>query len=55
MGKTFLGIHRKTFILGRDREVLAVLEDLKPQEHASAALKFIQAQRSAGGKCSVNL
>ncbi len=46
MGKTFDGIIRTTFVLGEQKQVLAVLSDMKPEAHVEAALRFIEQQKS---------
>lgn len=42
MGRTFLGLHRTTFVLGPDRRVIAVFEKVKPKGHAEQVLAVVR-------------
>jgi peroxiredoxin Q/BCP len=52
MGRTYNGIFRRTFILGSDRTVLKVFDDVKPAGHAQEVLAFVSTvdPKKAGGK-----
>jgi peroxiredoxin Q/BCP len=41
MGRTYNGIFRKTFVIGADRTVIKVFEDVKPEGHAAEVLEFL--------------
>ncbi|MFM1848635.1 MAG: hypothetical protein RL417_2109 [Pseudomonadota bacterium] len=41
MGRVYNGIFRKTFILGPDRKIVKVFEEVKPEGHAAEVLKFL--------------
>lgn len=47
MGRTYNGIFRKTFILGADRTVVKVFDEVKPEGHASEVLEFLAGKKSA--------
>ncbi len=42
MGRTFIGFHRKTFIIGPDRKIIKVYEKVKPEGHSEEVLRFIK-------------
>lgn len=42
MGRKFQGIFRKTFVLNRDRQVVRIFDNVKPEGHAGEVLKFIR-------------
>lgn len=42
MGRTSMGIARKTFVLDQDQKVLKIYHKVKPEEHSKEVLKFIQ-------------
>lgn len=42
MGKTYMGISRVTFVLGKDRKVIRVFENVKPVTHAQEVLSLIK-------------
>jgi peroxiredoxin Q/BCP len=42
MGRTFEGIHRKTFILDRDKTILKVFEKVSPKNHPQEVLAFLE-------------
>ncbi len=46
MGKSYEGILRKTFILDQGHNVLAEIEDIKPELHAAEAIKILRSIRS---------
>ena len=41
MGKTFEGIHRTTFIIGKDGIILKTYQRVKPKEHLSRILQYL--------------
>lgn len=41
MGRTFLGIHRKTFVLDSDKKIIKVFEKVRPKNHPEEVLEFI--------------
>ncbi|MCC6953248.1 MAG: thioredoxin-dependent thiol peroxidase [Deltaproteobacteria bacterium] len=45
MGRKYLGIHRTTFVVNRDRRIAHVFESVKPQGHAEDVLGAIRALR----------
>lgn len=53
MGRTFQGIHRRTFILGPKLEIVRIFEQVKPEGHAAqllAALKELKQDEGAAGR-----
>lgn len=42
MGRTYNGIFRKTFLLGPDRKIVKVFEEVKPEGHAAEVLAFLE-------------
>ena len=42
MGREYEGVHRTTFIIGPDREVKKVFENVKPAEHSEEILSYFQ-------------
>ena len=53
MGRTYNGIFRRTFVLGNDRTVLKIFDEVKPAGHAEEVLKFVStvgAKKAARGK-----
>ena len=42
MGKSYKGISRVTFVLGKDRKVIRVFENVKPVTHAQEVLSLIK-------------
>lgn len=42
MGRTYNGIFRKTFVLGPDRKIVKVFEEVKPEGHAEEVLAFLE-------------
>jgi len=42
MGREYKGINRTTFIIGPDRRVLKVFEEVKPAGHAAEVLEFLK-------------
>ena len=46
MGRKFQGIHRKTFILGSDLEVVRIFDKVKPEGHAAELLDALKELRS---------
>ena len=42
MGKTFEGIHRTTFIIGKDGIILKTYQRVKPKEHLSRILQYLE-------------
>ena len=42
MGKTFEGIHRTTFIIGKDGMILKTYQWVKPKEHLSRILQYLE-------------
>ncbi len=43
MGKTFMGMRRTTFVIGRDGRILKVFEDVTPKDHAAEVADAISA------------
>ena len=41
-GKKYMGIDRTTFVIGPDGRIAAVLNGLKPDEHAAAAIAALK-------------
>ena len=41
MGKTFEGIHRTTFIIGKDGIILKTYQRVKPKEHLSRIMQYL--------------
>lgn len=41
MGRSYHGIFRKTFLLGPDRTIVKVFEEVKPEGHAAEVLAFL--------------
>lgn len=50
MGRTYNGIFRKTFILGPDRTVVKIFDEVKPEGHAAEVLEFLGTGESAPKK-----
>ncbi|RME52119.1 peroxiredoxin [Candidatus Woesearchaeota archaeon] len=48
MGREYFGIARTTFVLGPDRSILHVFENVKPLGHAREVLAWIQQHRKEG-------
>ena len=44
MGKTFQGIHRRTFVLDKTKKVIKVFEKVKPAVHSQEVLAFLESQ-----------
>lgn len=42
MGRSYEGILRKTFVLDQDLNILAEIEDVKPELHAAEVIKFLE-------------
>ena len=42
MGKTYMGINRKTFVLDSDKKIIKIYHKVKPAEHAKEVLEFIK-------------
>jgi peroxiredoxin Q/BCP len=41
-GKSFLGIRRVTYLIGRDGVIAKVFPDVKPEEHAKEVLEAVR-------------
>ncbi len=41
-GKEFMGIHRMTFIIGKDGKIKMIMEKVKPATHHDEVLQFIK-------------
>ena len=41
MGKTYDGIHRKTFIINRAGEIVQIYDEVKPEQHTEQVLNFL--------------
>ena len=52
MGKSFVGILRKTFVLDANKRVLKVFDTVKPEGHAKEVLSFIERSGAAAGSTS---
>jgi thioredoxin-dependent peroxiredoxin len=42
LGKTYLGMHRRTFLIGPDGRIRKIWPKVKPQEHAAEVLAALQ-------------
>ena len=49
-GKTFFGVARTTFVIGKDGKILHVFEKVKPKGHDQEVLTWIQQNVLAGAK-----
>lgn len=47
MGKTYNGIHRKTFILDSERRILKIYDKVKPLGHSKEVLDFINSCKNS--------
>jgi len=41
-GKTYEGIHRTTYVIGPEGEVVRVFENVKPDGHSAEVLEFVR-------------
>ena len=41
MGRTYEGIHRRTFIIGKDRKILKIFSEVTPKGHAEEILSEV--------------
>ena len=43
-GKTYMGIHRTTFVIDPDGTIARVFEKVKPEGHSAEVLEFVRAK-----------
>ena len=41
-GRKYMGIDRTTFVIGREGKISAVINGLKPEEHATAVIAALK-------------
>lgn len=46
MGKKFMGINRTTFVIDKNKKIVKVYEDVKPEDHSKEILEFIKNEKS---------
>src|SRR5208282_5695764 len=49
-GKTFMGVARTTFVIGKDGKIVHIFEKVKPKGHDQEVLGWIQGNVDLGGK-----
>lgn len=47
MGRSYMGIIRNTFVLDRNKKIIRIYENVKPEGHAAEVLNFIREQQSS--------
>ena len=46
MRKKFMGIKRTTFVIDKNKKIVKVYEDVKPEDHSKEILEFIKNEKS---------
>ena len=45
LGKSYMGIERTTFIIGRDRKIIKIFRNVKPEGHSKEVLRVLDGLR----------